>query len=284
MLDVPANLGEVVSIAAGNRFALAIDENGKLSAWGQSSDGQTSVPAGLGRVLMADGGFGHAVALVSESPATRVWGSRIACIVGMPMASRVVFSAAETVAAAFLPPGLSFDPVASSFTGTPTSTGLFNTRVTGQYGNARTTKIVQFTFTMPRSFAEWTQIHLNGVNSALASPSADPDNDGVPNVVEFVLFKNPLVADSTTATTSAIAIGNQRYLGLTYRRLKGVVDTDIAVEVSADMRGWQSGYPNTVVMSVVDEGDTELLTVRDSVAIGVAQHRFIRLRITKTGN
>jgi hypothetical protein len=284
VLDVPTSLGDVVSIAAGNRFALATDSEGKLVAWGESSSGQTTVPAGLGPVIMADGGYSHTVALVSESPITRVWSSNIGGIVGMPMAASVVYSAAQTVSASFLPPGLSFDPLSATFTGTPEATGLFNSRVTGQYGNVLTTKIVQFNITMPRSFAEWTQIHFGSSSSALGGPSDDPDSDGIPNIVEFVLSKNPLVADSTTATATTLAIGNQRYLGLTYRRLKGVVDTDTAVEVSADMRSWKSGYPNTIVVSVVDDGDTETITVRDSEPMSLAPHRFIRLRITKSSN
>jgi len=45
---VPANLSNVVAIAAGKHHALALKSDGKVVAWGSNTSGETNVPAGLG--------------------------------------------------------------------------------------------------------------------------------------------------------------------------------------------------------------------------------------------
>lgn len=67
-----------VSIAAGSDFGLALDTAGKVWAWGQSTDGQTSVPSDLGRVVQIAAGSHFAVAL-QENGKVRVWGGSRAC-------------------------------------------------------------------------------------------------------------------------------------------------------------------------------------------------------------
>ncbi|MDB6110726.1 MAG: hypothetical protein JWR69_2476 [Pedosphaera sp.] len=70
----PANLGGIVGIAAGLNHALALRSNGTVVAWGSNSSGQTNVPAGLSNVIALAAGITHSVALRSDGTVV-VWGS-----------------------------------------------------------------------------------------------------------------------------------------------------------------------------------------------------------------
>ncbi|MBX7207486.1 MAG: choice-of-anchor D domain-containing protein [Verrucomicrobiaceae bacterium] len=70
---VPAGLSGVTSISAGGSFNLALKSDGTVVAWGQNTSGQSSVPAGLtGVSAIAAGGF-HSLALRSDGTLS-YWG------------------------------------------------------------------------------------------------------------------------------------------------------------------------------------------------------------------
>ena len=62
--DVPVGNNFVVS-AAGNRFSLALKDDGSLVGWGLNDYGQTNVPTGNNFVSIA-GGEWHCLALTPE--------------------------------------------------------------------------------------------------------------------------------------------------------------------------------------------------------------------------
>ncbi len=61
--NVPAELSNVVAIAAGGTFGLALEDNGTVVAWGDDTYGETIVPPGLSNVvaIAAGGIFGLAL-------------------------------------------------------------------------------------------------------------------------------------------------------------------------------------------------------------------------------
>jgi hypothetical protein len=60
------SIADAVDVAAGDDFAVALLGNGSVTAWGDSSLGQTSVPAGLTGVKAISAGRCHAVALKDD--------------------------------------------------------------------------------------------------------------------------------------------------------------------------------------------------------------------------
>src|ERR1043166_2065688 len=54
--NTPPDLTNVVAIAAGNAYILALDANGIPRAWGDNTFGQTNVPAGVANVAAISGG------------------------------------------------------------------------------------------------------------------------------------------------------------------------------------------------------------------------------------
>src|SRR5437667_10427296 len=58
-ITVPAGLSDVVNVAAGLSFNLALKGDGTVVAWGENTDGQTNVTGGLSNVVAIAGGGGY---------------------------------------------------------------------------------------------------------------------------------------------------------------------------------------------------------------------------------
>jgi alpha-tubulin suppressor-like RCC1 family protein len=70
---VPAGLNRVVAIAAGGDHTVALKGDGTVVAWGSNSSGQTTVPGGLSDVVAIAAGAYHTVALKSDGTVV-AWG------------------------------------------------------------------------------------------------------------------------------------------------------------------------------------------------------------------
>ncbi|MEK7780407.1 MAG: immunoglobulin domain-containing protein, partial [Verrucomicrobiota bacterium] len=72
--NLPTNLSGVVGIAAGQSHALALLSNGMVRAWGLGASGQTNVPATLSNVIAVAAGSAHSAALRADGTVV-VWGN-----------------------------------------------------------------------------------------------------------------------------------------------------------------------------------------------------------------
>jgi alpha-tubulin suppressor-like RCC1 family protein len=72
-INVPPGLTNVMAIAAGNSHSLALKDDGTVVAWGQNSYGQTNIPPGLENVVAIASGEGHNLALRGDGTVT-AWG------------------------------------------------------------------------------------------------------------------------------------------------------------------------------------------------------------------
>lgn len=70
---IPSGLTDVVAIAAGARHALALRRDGTVVAWGDDKLGQTDVPAGLGGVVSIQAGDTHSLAVKADGTVV-AWG------------------------------------------------------------------------------------------------------------------------------------------------------------------------------------------------------------------
>jgi hypothetical protein len=139
----------------------------------------------------------------------------------------------------------------------------------------------------PNLYADWVALAFPGqTNSAIVGPTADPDGDGVQNLIEFALGINPALADARPFApgqpglpVGAITnVNGTNYLTLKFQRPSGRLWILYAVEASGYLTAWaaavQLGAP-------VPNGDgTETLTFRDTMPVVDATHRFLRLKIT----
>ncbi len=129
-------------------------------------------------------------------------------------------------------------------------------------------------------FAAWTR--SQGLRGELAAPDADPDGDGLANLLEYALGGAPLIADSTVrgprlGLWSQAVEAPERYLSLLARRDPAAREVRLFAEVSDDLQSWFSGHAHTTV--IADAPD--VFHARDNTPLTEASRRFMRLSATR---
>jgi hypothetical protein len=110
-------------------------------------------------------------------------------------------------------------------------------------------------------------------NTGLAADTADPDGDGIVNVLERAFNLNPTVADTNGKPAGAL---NGAIFILTYRKSLAATDLVFQVVRSYDLAQWSTnGVTDTVVSS---DGSTEIHAA--SVPLSNASAQFLRLQVT----
>jgi hypothetical protein len=135
-----------------------------------------------------------------------------------------------------------------------------------------------YSLTIAASFDGWKNLHFNlPTEDALASPSADPDNDGIPNLHEYATRLNPRVHDAFTASPLGFAGPGQVTFTLDVR------DDDPALSVLSE---FSSTLPFSSVTTITPTetdptpGDgMKRLTFTDTASNQLT--RFIRLKVTR---
>lgn len=135
------------------------------------------------------------------------------------------------------------------------------------------------------SHVDWKSATFSAADQgdlAISGPLADPDGDGVPNLLEFALALDPMTAHSDGQPTGTLDAG---VLNLTYVRRMDVADLNYIVEVSSDMITWQSGSSHTREASVTAlDGVREQVVVADLTPLSTVTTRFMRLRVVVAGS
>ena len=122
-------------------------------------------------------------------------------------------------------------------------------------------------------------------NAAISGPAADPDGDGVSNVLEYAFASNPKAASRANLPVSNTTVSSgSTYIGCVYTRVKGA--TDLAFTVQFSSTPDSSGFTDAVagvdytLVSTVDNGSTETITIRDNTAVSPSVKRFVRILVT----
>lgn len=160
--------------------------------------------------------------------------------------------------------------------------GVYVLRLTADDGEVRVFDDVSYTV-YHTPFEAWQAEHFGAESGGPnAAPTADPDRDGILNLMEYALNLDPNTAGLTgLPVQSSRNISGSDYLTLTYTRVKAATDITYAVEVSGDLIGWNSGPGYTATVSMTDnpDGITQTVVVRDLISMASATSRFIRLKI-----
>src|SRR6185436_11898266 len=76
-------------------------------------------------------------------------------------------------------------------------------------------------------------------NAAVSDDTADPDRDGVINLLEYAFSSDPLNASADALPTSSLTmIDGKPVLGITFRRSLTATDLRYQVEFSTDQVTW----------------------------------------------
>jgi N-acyl-D-amino-acid deacylase len=134
------------------------------------------------------------------------------------------------------------------------------------------------------SYDAWKVRHFSPAqiaNPALSGDQADPDGDGLSNLLEYSMGLDPLKPDVSQRPTPAIQnLGGTPCFTMTFRRLLLANEVDYGLEVSSNLVDW---LPATQLVTgpVLNPDGTLTFTWRDSVTLFAETTRFMRLKVTR---
>ncbi len=156
--------------------------------------------------------------------------------------------------------------------------GSYTLRLTAANGSGEVSSTLVVTVTPPATaFERWQALHWPGVsNPATIGPVADPDGDGLPNLLEFAVGRLPGTPENSPGSVS-LAGGT---LEFTYPRSHEAVADGINFIVEwSDTLGndWSTAGVTHAAVPGTDNGTTELW--KATMPAGSAESRFVRLKV-----
>jgi BNR repeat-like domain len=126
-------------------------------------------------------------------------------------------------------------------------------------------------------FTSWrsARLSLSQIDDSLVGgPTADPDSDGKPNLLEYALGTSPLAADSA-GITAGLANGS---FSLVYSRLTNATDITVHAYRTNDLEAnsWTTSGVTETLLS--DDGTIQLWQASTPAAVGPA---WLRLEVTQ---
>lgn len=136
---------------------------------------------------------------------------------------------------------------------------------------------------LARPYDAWLGEHFNAAelaDPAISGDLADPDGDGIANLLEYAFTMGPRGNGQAGLPTSALVQRRgESALELSFTRRKLPHGLAYAVEASTDLEDWSPASLTEV--EVIDQGSSERVTVRDSVGLPPGGRRFLRLRVSR---
>lgn len=130
--------------------------------------------------------------------------------------------------------------------------------------------------TPAQTFTQWTSANLPGTSDpAIVGPTADPDHDGLPNMLEYLLGTNPNAHDSPGNLMSCMADGSG-HLVFHFRLSKNLTGVSYTVQQSVNLISWTETGVTPGVLS--DQGSYYLMQAL--VALNPSAPLFLRLHVT----
>jgi hypothetical protein len=144
----------------------------------------------------------------------------------------------------------------------------------------RNGKIAAMPFTT--SMSAWQAQFLAGLPAAQQSAAADPDDDGMSNLLEMACGSDPKVpAKGPHSSPSITWDGAFPTLRLKYRRLPSISGISWDVQRSGGLSGWDSTTDavRTVSTTLLTDGTEEVVA---GTATPLSPSEFLRLKVTQT--
>lgn len=133
----------------------------------------------------------------------------------------------------------------------------------------------QLSFSTLASVADFTSwAAAQGLSGTSAALTADPDGDGMNNLLEYGLGIDPRTDSTAKKPVISVSGGN---LSLTYPKDPSKKDITYRVEASTDLKVWTTVGINDLLVSTLAGIETR----QASVAMGVDAKKFLRLVVVK---
>jgi hypothetical protein len=172
-----------------------------------------------------------------------------------------------------------------ALTWTPSAEGgyVIAALVTDSDGNLRELESRSISIALLSSYTAWSSAYFgSGADPLVAGLLADPNGNGLVNLFEFALGRDPQVhrADGLPQP-EPIVIEGKTYLSLTYRVPVGARGVAHRVEFSPDLVSWFSGPGHTVEEPPVIDGLIKTVRVRTALPLEAPRLRgFLRLVVS----
>ncbi len=134
-------------------------------------------------------------------------------------------------------------------------------------------------FVVTGNFASFQLTHFTVeelANPAISGPSADPDGDGLANLLEYALGLAPKTANASGLPEVAASAGEWTY---TYTRPSDRADITYAVERSTDLTSWTTADVTHELVST--DAATGTQTWRARVPLATGANGFFRLKVER---
>ncbi len=298
----------VISVASGDTWAILKDGSGTVALSGANTyNGGTTVSAGT-LLVNNTSGSGTGTGAVTVAASARLGGTgTISGAVTLQDSARLALTL-STVAASHDRLDISGSLALGSSTtvdiatnGSSVATGTYTllraaggitgtlpalslpTGYTGTLEISGNDLLLNLT-AVPVSFSSWAASY--GLSDQSATVTADPDADGLSNLLEYAFNTNPTSAASAQRPTSANASGR---LQTVFTRDTQASDLTYTVEASSDAVTWTavaSGVGGASLtgsafsISETGTGRYRSVTVVDSTEMAAGTPRFLRVRVT----
>ena len=151
-----------------------------------------------------------------------------------------------------------------------------------------------FTVTVLTPLQSWRQLHFSTFeNSGAAADTADPNHNGIPNLVEYALGGDPLGATTGTAILPQPALSVAKTLQISFTRYLDRTDLTLVVQAADTVAGpWTDLAQSTAGAAFVallaeatvaetGTGNTRNVMVTDPYLVTDPAHpcRFLRLQV-----
>ena len=113
---------------------------------------------------------------------------------------------------------------------------------------------------------------------------ADPDQDGVNNLLEYALHSNPNSRESISASifTGMLITNAVQYQTLSFKRLKNEPSLQYVPEVSGDKSTWAFGTNTVRLLNITNiDATMEWAVFQDLTPVAPGNARFMRLRVIR---
>jgi len=155
-------------------------------------------------------------------------------------------------------------------------THIFTVRVTDAAGLAADGNL-QITVTTPSSFESWqlAEFGPQAGDPLVAGELADPDLDGLSNLLEYALGTDPNLPDTARVELEMVDAGGTACMRLTYSINPAATGITMVVEATDDLTD-PDGWSDENIL--IEDVTTARIVVRDTLG---GPHRFFRLRVTR---
>jgi hypothetical protein len=116
--------------------------------------------------------------------------------------------------------------------------------------NVQVNELIFFERAQPGTYGDWALNEFTDAqlaDSAVGAPLADPDKDGMPNVTEFAMGGDPLLADSSTLALQVLDSPPGAF-AFSFHERKNLGDVQCQFESSSNLVNWAEVVPSNLTI------------------------------------